>query len=147
VESGGSQYDRYGRVKVGPQNPSGELAIGMMQLLPSTARRLGVNPYDPAQNYLGGQKYLAQLLQQHLGNVGAALAEYGGARSMYSPQGQDYIRMVESAAGINVGTIIVNVPPTAHSPEMIATAVKRGVRDGINEHTQHMATETEGAYY
>lgn len=146
VESGNRQTDRYGRTITGPSNPSGELAIGRMQLLPSTARMLGVNPYDAAQNLEGGERYLAQLLTKHRGDVGGALAEYGGAKSQYSPQGQDYIRKVEAAAGISVGSIIVNVPPSALTPQATAQAVKKGVQDGLSEHTRQLLVAHSGAY-
>jgi soluble lytic murein transglycosylase-like protein len=36
-------------------------AIGIMQLMPTTAEELGVDPYDPRQNIKGGEKYLEQL--------------------------------------------------------------------------------------
>ncbi len=36
-------------------------AIGIMQLMPTTAEMLGVDPYDPSQNIKGGEKYLEQL--------------------------------------------------------------------------------------
>jgi hypothetical protein len=90
--------------------------------------------------------YIQRLLQKHRGDVDASLAEYGGAKSQYSPQGQDYIRKVEAAAGIQVGSIIVNVPSSAMTPNQTAQAVKQGVRDGLNEHVRQLIVAHSGAY-
>lgn len=43
--------------------------------MPSTAKGLGVNPYDSAQNVLGGAKYLRSMIDQ-FGDVKTALAAY-----------------------------------------------------------------------
>jgi len=52
-------------------------ATGLMQLMPATARSMGVkNPRDPYQNVMGGTKYIAQMLRGQGGNVKLALAAY-----------------------------------------------------------------------
>jgi soluble lytic murein transglycosylase-like protein len=52
-------------------------ASGLMQLMPSTARFLGVNDtLDPEQSIMGGAKYLRQMLDQFDNNVETALAAY-----------------------------------------------------------------------
>ena len=51
-------------------------AIGLAQLMPATARNLGVNPADPVANLNGGARYLRQLLNQFGGDVEMALAAY-----------------------------------------------------------------------
>lgn len=60
--------------RVGARSRAG--AIGVMQLMPATARDLGVDPYDPAANLQGGARYLRSLLDRFDGDLVKAIAAY-----------------------------------------------------------------------
>ena len=51
-------------------------AIGLMQLMPGTARFLGVNPYDPVENIIGGVAYLRYCLNKFNNSYFDALTCY-----------------------------------------------------------------------
>ena len=60
-----------------PRAVSPKGAMGLMQLMPATAERFGVeDAFDPAQNIRGGAQYLAQLLKMFNYDVSLALAAY-----------------------------------------------------------------------
>ena len=60
-----------------PSAMSRKGAIGLMQLMPDTAKSVGVRtPYKPEENLRGGVSYLASLLEKYKGNVMLSLAAY-----------------------------------------------------------------------
>ena len=78
-------------------------AVGVMQLMPDTARQLGVrNPHDVEQNVIGGTAYLRQQLERFGNNVPLALAAYNagpGAVMKYGSippyrETQNYVRQI-----------------------------------------------------
>ena len=78
-------------------------AMGLMQLMPATARQLKVkNPFDPEQNVDAGVRHLKQLLESYGGDVNLTLAAYNAgsgavARSAGIPrfaETQNYVRRI-----------------------------------------------------
>ena len=77
-------------------------ALGVMQLMPSTAAALGVNPNDQTQNINGGVKLLSQLLSQFGGNTSEALAAYNAGPAAVQkyggvppyPETQNYVSSI-----------------------------------------------------
>ncbi|RMD71603.1 MAG: lytic transglycosylase domain-containing protein, partial [Gammaproteobacteria bacterium] len=60
-----------------PRAVSSKGALGLMQLMPETARRYGVSdPFDPRQNIQGGARFLKDLLAAFGGDVRLAIAAY-----------------------------------------------------------------------
>ena len=108
-----------------PNAVSSKGAMGLMQLMPSTARSLNVaNPFDPAQNVDAGVRHLRKLLDSYGGNVPLSLAAYNAgsgavARSAGVPhfrETQNYVRRITNLynGGSEPGSYVIGSP--VHDP-------------------------------
>jgi len=86
-----------------PRAVSRKGAMGLMQLMPRTARLLGVsNAFDPRQNLIGGSRHLRDLIDLFRGDLARALAAYNaGVNAVLTYGGippyretREYVRMV-----------------------------------------------------
>src|SRR5690606_35360606 len=100
------------RWRAGAVSPVG--ARGLAQLMPGTARELGVNPDDPLANLEGGARYLREQLDRFGGDVEKALAAYNaGPGRVTSAGGVPRIRETQ----IYVSSVMGRLSDHSRSPE------------------------------
>ena len=123
----------------GAVSPKG--ASGLAQLMPGTARELGVDPNDPIQNMTGGARYLRQQLDA-FGRPDLALAAYNagpGAVRKYGgippyQETQDYVRKI---LGSNEGQAVSDATMAAlGKPSMQGRASTQGEAPMMQEEQQ-----------
>jgi len=97
-----------------PKALSRKSALGLMQLLPETARQYSVkNVFDPAQNIEGGTRYMKDLLARYHGNLTLALAAYNAGPQMVQkyggippfPETQNYVSRVTKSLKCNPSSV------------------------------------------
>jgi hypothetical protein len=151
-ESGQRQFDAKGNVI-----RSGAGALGLMQLMPATAKGLGVDPNDPNQNLQGGAKYLAQLLQHYQGDTIRALMAYNwgpgnldkaiASHRAIPAEVQNYARSVENRAQqITIGDVNVHITQPGASQEQIQSAVTSGITKALGRQAQSDLLQLSGGY-
>lgn len=103
-----------------PQAVSRKGAIGLMQLMPRTAKSLNVtNPYDPAQNVDAGVRHFKELLDSYGGNLELSLAAYNaGVTAVHKSGGvpnysetRNYVKKITGIYGSNTARLYANGHP------------------------------------
>ena len=152
-----SQMHQESTFKLGATSPKG--ASGLMQLMPGTARRFGVEKiYDPKQNIEGGVKYMRFLLDTFNGDVVLALAGYNAGEGAVMKYGwqvppyretQEYVRRItDRYSAISDGRYIQTAqrlkgsrsikqkdsrPLTVYEPDPVAVKLPNGNMMLVNQ--------------
>jgi membrane-bound lytic murein transglycosylase MltF len=146
-------------------SPSG--AIGPMQLMPSTARAMGVTDiWNPEQNVAGGGKYLTQLMMRYSAlpkeqQTAAAVAAYNagpgqvdallkGTHTRFADPHQpleteSYTGKVLGSMGytgdVSIGAVTIHIQEPRAGHKEIVRAVSDGVQEAMNKKTQRNLQE------
>ncbi len=97
-----------------PKARSAAGAIGLTQLMPATAAALGVDPWDPSQNLMGGAAYLRAQLDRFDGAVDLALAAYNaGPTRVARAGGVPAIAETQTYVGRNLERLADHVLPSS----------------------------------
>ncbi|MBR5635531.1 MAG: lytic transglycosylase domain-containing protein [Pseudobutyrivibrio sp.] len=113
-------------------------AMGIMQIMPETAKELGLkHPYDAYENIMAGAKYIAQKLQEFNGNVDKALAAYNAGSSVVKkyngvpPYGetQSYVRNIKAIMKRGADVPYTNYISRTASKDQLEADLKKLLRE------------------
>lgn len=136
-------------------------AMGIMQLMPSTAQSLGVtDAYDPYQNIMGGAKLLSQLDKLYDGNIKLMLAGYNAGPGNVEKYGgvppfeetQNYVvtvmRYLEQGVDTNGKTVTINGDSTEQDNTAVVTDQQlTALQDKLDEYFSYSEYQMLMTYF
>lgn len=113
-------------------------AMGIMQIMPETAKELGLaHPFDAYENIMAGAKYISQKLKEFNGNVDKALAAYNAGSSVVKRYGgvppygetQSYVRNIKAIMKRGADVPYTNYISRTASREQLEADLKKLLRE------------------
>ncbi len=113
-------------------------AMGIMQIMPETAKELGLeHPYDAYENIMAGANYISQKLKEFNGNVDKALAAYNAGSSAVKQYGgvppygetQSYVKNIKAIMRRGADVPYTNYISRTASKDQLETDLKKLLRE------------------
>ena len=138
-------------------SPAG--AQGVMQLMPATAKSLGVeDPFDARSNIMGGAKYISQQLKKYNGNIDLALAAYNAGSGNVAKYGgvppfketRDYIQRIKGYmnSDLTTGKTVEGKSVSAEAGVGGTNVLRNGMErdNGASDHGTYSLSQENAQY-
>ncbi|MBQ9610426.1 MAG: transglycosylase SLT domain-containing protein [Lachnospiraceae bacterium] len=144
----------YTESRFNPNDTSSSGAMGIMQLMPDTAKALGVeNAYDPYENIMGGAKLLKQLSDMYDGDLNMMLAGYNAGTGAVAKYGgippyesvNHYIAKVRDALDSGVANNIPNASYAVNSANQSEVSTNAAVNTSNSTYAADNSALSEAA--
>jgi Transglycosylase SLT domain len=126
-----------------------------MQLMPATAKSLGVDPTDTKQNIEGGAKLFAELYKKYQ-NLPLALAVYNWnpasadralkGHTSFPEQTQKYVASIMGTPEVTIDKLEINIAGTNATPTDIQQSVTTGIGEAMRKQTMQNLASARGGY-